>query len=317
MGIWDSYNLTYSASRYGLPASGMQTDLELNSFYRSYVLDDNFYKFKFNNLNSADYKPLFNFSLNSTNYDTFSYSSGYSYSSNNSDIYNFKECSFLKPYNFLNNTGSMNSYSLNSYSFGDYSWSKTNSFNSYSGYYSSTGYSINSFGAITSGNRAGTISKRASTGSLQLDLAQNAFAYVGKVNSDREGNRLFSNGSRQAWCADFVTYVTKDTFGNRLPSDFGSSSVSGLRDWASRNDCYFNVPTSNRKSFIKENVHVGDIMIEKRNGKSHTGIVKEVADDGSWFKVVEGNSSNKVQTVTYAANSSTLSGFISLDKYCA
>ena len=159
--------------------------------------------------------------------------------------------------------------------------------------------------------------KRANTGDLQLDLAQNAYSYVGKVNSDKAGNRLFSNGVSQAWCADFVTYVTKQTFGDKLPSSFGSSSVSGLRSWAENNGCYIPMTSSGKQNFIKTNVRVGDIMVEKRNGKSHTGIVKEIAPDGSWFKVVEGNSSNKVQTVTYAANSSTLSGFISLDKYCA
>lgn len=150
--------------------------------------------------------------------------------------------------------------------------------------------------------------------SLQLSLVDNAKYYVGKVNSDSEGNRLFSNGVQQAWCADFVTHVARDTFGTALPSDFGSSAVSGLRSWAQNNDCYTEVPSSNKADFIRKNVKPGDIMIEKKNGKSHTGIVTKVNDDGS-FETVEGNCSNSVTTRTYAANSSTLSGFISLEQY--
>lgn len=150
---------------------------------------------------------------------------------------------------------------------------------------------------------------------LQINLANKAKSYLGKVNSDAEGNRLFSpKGASQAWCADFVTYVTKDTFGNSLPSDFGSSSVSELRAWAENKDCYMAIPTSNKADFIKKNVKVGDIMIEKKDGKSHTGIVTKVNSDGS-FETVEGNCSNKVATRTYSADSTTLSGFITLEKY--
>ena len=150
---------------------------------------------------------------------------------------------------------------------------------------------------------------------LRTNFVNKAQSYVGKVNSDAEGNRLFSpNGVSQAWCADFVTYVAKDTLGSTLPSSFGSSSVSGLRSWAEQNDCYLAMPSSKKGEFISKNVKVGDIMIEKNAGKSHTGVVVEVNNDGS-FKTVEGNCSNKVTTRTYNSDSATLSGFISLDKY--
>ena len=157
--------------------------------------------------------------------------------------------------------------------------------------------------------------KKKESTSLQLDLVRKAKSYVGKVNSDAEGNRLFSpNGTRQAWCADFVTSVTKDTFGSALPSSFGSSSVSGLRSWAENNDCYLAMPSNNKAEFIRKNVKVGDIMIEKAGGKSHTGIVTKVNSDGS-FETVEGNCSNSVAARTYTADSATLSGFISLEEY--
>ncbi|MCM1010575.1 MAG: CHAP domain-containing protein [Fusobacterium sp.] len=159
--------------------------------------------------------------------------------------------------------------------------------------------------------------KRSATGDLQRDLVNNALSWVGKVNNDATGNRLFSNGKSQAWCADFVTYNTRKTFGSKLPSSFGSSSVSGLMNWGKNNNCYLDVTSaSNKADFIAQNVKVGDIMIEKRGGKSHTGIVTKVNSDGS-FETVEGNTSDKVAERKYTANSSTLSGFVALDKYVA
>ncbi len=159
----------------------------------------------------------------------------------------------------------------------------------------------------------GSLTRR--TGNLQLDLVNNAMSWVGKVNNDATGNRLFSGGVSQHWCADFVTWNTRKTFGSKLPSSFGSSSVAGLRDWGESNNCYIDTTAvSNKSDFIAQNVKPGDIMIEKRGGKSHTGIVTKVNSDGS-FETVEGNTSNKVGTRKYSANSSTLSGFVSLDKY--
>ena len=181
-----------------------------------------------------------------------------------------------------------------------------------------TDYSMPNFDTFDwtykSSDKKKTITRKEST-SLQIDLANNAKSYIGKVNSDAEGNRLFSpKGASRAWCADFVTSVTRKTFGSSLPSDFGSSSVSELRSWAKDKDCYLSIPTTNKAEFIKKNVKVGDIMIEKAGGKSHTGIVTKVNSDGS-FETVEGNCSNKVASRTYSADSATLSGFISLEKY--
>lgn len=161
-----------------------------------------------------------------------------------------------------------------------------------------------------------TPSKKEST-SLQLSFANKAKSYINKVNSDQEGNRLFSSGKSQAWCADFVSFNAIETFGNKLPSSFRHfSSVSELRNWGDNNNCYLKVPSDNRADFIAQNVKIGDIMIEKDGGKSHTGIVTKVNSDGS-FETVEGNCGNKVATRTYEPNSKTLSGFISLEKYSA
>ena len=186
-----------------------------------------------------------------------------------------------------------------------------------------SGFSSSSTSCSDSFTRTSTKYRRNYTGTYQEQLAQRAADYIGRVNSDKQGNKLFSHGISQHWCADFVTSVVKDTYGSKIPSSFGSSSVSELQQWGRDNKCYLSAPSlggnnaeQKRKDFIAQNVKVGDIMIEKNN-KSHTGIVSKVASDGSWFKVVEGNSSDKVQEVTYQATSDTLSGFVNLDRYSA
>ena len=159
-----------------------------------------------------------------------------------------------------------------------------------------------------------SFSRSRTTSSLQLSLVDKAKSYVGRVNSDAEGNRLFSGGSSRAWCADFVSYNLKQTFGSKLPSFTHCTSVNGLREWGKNNGCYHQMPSSGKASYIAQNVKPGDIMIEKEGGKSHTGIVTKVNSDGS-FETVEGNCSSSVKTQKYQANSPTLSGFISLDKF--
>ena len=150
-------------------------------------------------------------------------------------------------------------------------------------------------------------------------LINYAKSFVGRVTCDREGNRLFSGGRAQAWCADFVTHCVRKTLGSKLPSDFGSSAVSGLRSWGQKHGCYFEAPFSQglnaMRNFLKTRVRPGDIMIEKRNGKSHTGIVTYVDPEGKFFKTVEGNTSDSVKERTYQADSKTLSGFVSLAQF--
>ena len=147
-------------------------------------------------------------------------------------------------------------------------------------------------------------------------LLEHASQYVGIVNSDAEGNRLFSpNGASQHWCADFVSYNIRSVYGNILPNGH-CSSVNGLRDWGIEEGTYMPKPENinERSSWICANVKPGDIMIEKDGGKSHTGIVEEIHEDGS-FTVVEGNCSNAVKRRTYPPSSRTLTGFVSMNKY--
>ena len=146
-------------------------------------------------------------------------------------------------------------------------------------------------------------------GTGALGFINGALSYVGKVNNDKTGNKLFSNGKREHWCADFVTYNLRKAGITWL----GSPAVSNLRDQAISKQKYMRTENMNEKAkaqYIAKNVKPGDIMIEKRNGKSHTGIVTSVGKDGS-FKTVEGNTTgDKVARRSYKSSSKTLSGFI-------
>ncbi|MDO4975620.1 MAG: CHAP domain-containing protein [Alphaproteobacteria bacterium] len=138
-------------------------------------------------------------------------------------------------------------------------------------------------------------------------------SFIGKVNSDREGNRLFSGGVNQAWCADFVTHCVKHVYGDKTPSWFGSSRVYRLKEQARLHNAYIQMPTSGKASFIANNIKPGDIMVQLKapsgDCSGHTGVVEKVNSDGSFF-CVEGNSSNKVQRVRYKPDNKILRGFI-------
>ncbi|MCM1004411.1 MAG: CHAP domain-containing protein [Candidatus Gastranaerophilales bacterium] len=157
------------------------------------------------------------------------------------------------------------------------------------------------------------------------DLVNAAEGYVGKVGNRKVGNILFSNGKDEEWCADTVTTIVKDIVGEKLPKDFGSSSVQGLMNWGKSKKAYVdtaNMTQKQRNEYILNNVKPGDIMIEKRN-KSHTGIVTRVYEENGVvkFDTVEGNMGSKVASErrvgakTYTANSKTLSGFVKMDQW--
>lgn len=165
------------------------------------------------------------------------------------------------------------------------------------------------------------------TGPLKTQVVNKAMSYVGKVNSDYEGNRLFSpkndDGSVRTnwgWCCDFVTSVTLDVYGDKLPNGFKTSSPPTLKKWADDNDCYNDVgglSESEKKAWIASNVKPGDIYIGKGSGPSgyHVAIVKSVNSDGT-FTTVDGNSSDKVKVVNRTP-SSKVYGFVALDKFAS
>ena len=149
-----------------------------------------------------------------------------------------------------------------------------------------------------------------------VDIATNY--YEAGIYSSAEGNAYFSGGRKQPWCADAASTIIIEALGDNLPADFKNfSAVSGIREWGQKHNCYTGtsgMKSSDRKRFIASHVKPGDVMIEKRN-KSHTGIVINVAEDGSWFETIEGNASKTVAKRRYTCDSSTLSGFVSMDKF--
>lgn len=139
------------------------------------------------------------------------------------------------------------------------------------------------------------------SGSAIVDTAMKYLGY-----NESNGSYLkFTQGRVEAWCADFVTYVVKETLGSDTPAGFGSAAVSSLRDWGKANGRYISISQWSQ-------VKPGDIMIQKENGASHTGIVTKVDPDGT-IHTIEGNTSNMVAERTYKPGSSgynKISGFV-------
>lgn len=140
------------------------------------------------------------------------------------------------------------------------------------------------------------------------DIVEIAKKYLGMNESD--GSYLqFTEGRVEAWCADFVTYVVKEAMGEDTPEGFGSPSVATLRAWGENNGRYHDISDW-------QNIKPGDVMIQERNGASHTGIITSVDPDGT-IHTIEGNTSDMVAERTYNPNDpnsryNVISGFISM-----
>ena len=129
-------------------------------------------------------------------------------------------------------------------------------------------------------SKFGSITQRKSSNSnLGNSIVNTALKYKGY--NEKDGSyKLFTGGRSEAWCADFVTYVTKEAFranGKSVPTGFGSPAVKNLKQWGKDNNCY-TTDVSKAKP--------GDVVIFN---KSHTGIVKEVR--GGKVYTIEGNTS--------------------------
>lgn len=150
-------------------------------------------------------------------------------------------------------------------------------------------------------------------GSGLVDLASK---YMG-INEKDGSYKMFTNGRTESWCADFVTYVVKEYAkenGLKVASGFGSPAVSNLMSWAQKNGVFDNTSkmSNNQKlDYAKNNLSVGDVIIWKSNGASHTGIVKSIKSDGT-FTTVEGNSSDQVKSNKKSIYDKSLTGFIKL-----
>lgn len=157
-----------------------------------------------------------------------------------------------------------------------------------------------------------SVSKNANTNlikrvgnSVGETAALTAKKYLGYNEKDRS-YKLFTGGSSNAWCADFVTFVVKESYknmGKSVPSGFGSSSVYELRQWGKNNNCYVHLDKqNNKKELLKKYVKVGDIAIygTNKSDTSHTGIITSINYETGEITAINGNSKDgDVSTRSY------------------
>ena len=159
-------------------------------------------------------------------------------------------------------------------------------------------------------------SKGKASNDIGSGLVKLASKYMG-LNEKDGSYKLFTNGRTESWCADFVTYVVKEYAkenGMSVSKGFGSPAVSNLMSWAQSKGVFDNTSkmSNNQKlSYSQNNLSVGDVIIWKSNGASHTGIVKSINKDGT-FTTVEGNSSDQVKSNKKSIYDKSLTGFIKL-----
>jgi len=130
-------------------------------------------------------------------------------------------------------------------------------------------------------------------------LVANARKFLGY--NEKDGSyKLFTGGRTEAWCADFVSYIARQTG----VKGFNFPSVSGILNWGKANG-----------RFSKQ-AKVGDAIIfkgwdpKRKKYASHTGIVTRV-ENGRVY-TIEGNTSNKVAERSYALNDSKITGYVSI-----
>ena len=167
----------------------------------------------------------------------------------------------------------------------------------------SAGYDSAVYSNMALGYSEGTIAKNAA------QALANATSQIGVRESTghNDGAQIakYRNGvdNHAAWCASFVSWCYK---GNNV---FGyQASVSGIQSKAQQKGLY-----SEKGTYIPK---VGDVMIQKSNGASHTGIVEKVDSDGT-IHTIEGNASNSVKRVTYRVGSkgyNQISGWVRMSE---
>ena len=268
-------------------------------------------------LNLNNFSSYFN-DLGSTNSGSF-------------DFFNAPISWSMPTFNFSSFTPYSNSFNVSNVwsgfsmpSFSSFSFNNLSSNNSWGNCWANIGATSFSWNNIQYGTNSSTTTSSVSRTNCKTAqdyrnrTVEKARSYIGKVNSDAEGNKLFSPSwakGKWGWCADFATYVAKDIYGDKLPSGFKNSSPHLLVSWAKKHSCFNVPPSSNKGSWIANNVKPGDIMISSGKGvsKRHVAIVSKVNSDGS-FETIDGNSGDMVRSVRRKA-SGTYYGFISLDKF--
>lgn len=147
---------------------------------------------------------------------------------------------------------------------------------------------------------------------IGTSLAKAAKQYLGYNEADGSSKKFSDSGE---WCADFVSYVVNETYKNKgltPPSGFGNHRVEELKQWGIKNNKFYSlVDKDDKAKEIKNNINIGDILILRENGASHTGFISKINPDGS-FETIEGNREDQVAIGRYSANNPDISGFIKL-----
>lgn len=239
----------------------------------------------------ANFQFFNNFSLPAFNTPIFNFNNFLPYQSFQQPIFNFPNFN----YNQMNNANFNNNI-----------WAQAGMNFNYNLNFDSINFSTkssNSTKPSSSTKNASSDVKNRTYGSLQEKFYKTGLSFVGKINTDSQGNARFSNGRDNQWCADFVSTLAHETFGDKLPAGFPdarkhSVSCMSIKSWGEKNNRYLDLPETGIANFIAKNVKPGDIMIISRGGgKGHAAIVTKINDDGT-FETVEGNCSNAVKHKT-------------------
>ena len=156
-------------------------------------------------------------------------------------------------------------------------------------------------------------------GYQRIRIVNTAAAEIGHFEWDSRVLE-YSEGNRENWCADFVSWVymkagyafnTSPTTGKsgwRIPVVYKQSgSVPNLRDYLIQNSAY-----KTRESGYTP--AQGDIVIFARAGRSHTGIIERVDrpanKNENWIYTIEGNTdTNNVARRSYPMSDASIDGY--------
>lgn len=150
---------------------------------------------------------------------------------------------------------------------------------------------------------------------------QYAESFIGKINSNEQGNARFSpthsetykkymrEGRKWHWCVDFINTIVKDVYGSNIKFN-KSSSALGLKKWGEENGIYTDISNSPDRIRAASRIKAGDLLVLDH----HACIVKSVNNDGT-ITTIDGNSRHNVEQRTRKLSNSRILGYISMDRF--
>ncbi len=140
-------------------------------------------------------------------------------------------------------------------------------------------------------------------GAKIAEIAEREFAANGGKDLEASnGEFKYTDGNKEQWCADFVSWVLKEA---ESPFDSGVSggwripAVTSVKAWFEAHGSYHAAGSGYTPK-------VGDIVIYK-NGMSHVNIV--VAVNGTTMTTIGGNETNGIRKTDKSITSSSITGF--------